>query len=66
VRGSGFGVLVLVLDNDAGDDPRAERHDDARADGGNAHAFGDRVSQQIEIRNWNGDAYQHLRGELTT
>ena len=42
-----------MLNDDPGHDPRAERHEDPRADGRSRYPLGHGVSQEIEAGNGN-------------
>ena len=43
------------------DHARSQRHNDAGADGGAREVVWYAIGQQIELRDWNSDAYQQLR-----
>ena len=50
-----------MVDDDAGHDAGAERHDDSRADRRERDAFRNAVCQEIKSRNGNGDVDEWQR-----
>jgi hypothetical protein len=49
----------IDLDDDAGDQPRSQRHDHPRADDGDDRRVGNQIGEEVETGNRDGYANQH-------